>query len=60
MLRSGILGSSKNTKTNEVNMHGFCTYTFLRWLKVVLRIYINAKNGRYSIGRIMVGNFFLP
>ena len=38
MLRVGILGSSENTKTNEVNVHGFCTVTFFNWLKVGLRI----------------------
>ena len=27
-LGSGILGSSENTKTNEVNLYGICTDTF--------------------------------
>ena len=39
MLRSGILGSSENSKTNEVNLNDFCTYTFLNWLKVGIRIW---------------------
>ena len=34
MLRSGILGSSENTETNEVNLHGFWTDTFQKWIKL--------------------------
>ena len=30
ILRSQILGSSEITKTNLVNLHGFCTDTFLK------------------------------
>ena len=29
-LRSQILGSSEITKTNEVNLHGFCTDSFFK------------------------------
>ena len=42
-LSSGILGSSENSKTNEANLHGFCTDTFLNWRKVDLRIYLGKK-----------------
>ena len=34
MLRSGIPGSSENTETNEVNLHGFWTNTFQKWIKL--------------------------
>ena len=43
LLRFEILVSSENTMTNGVNMHGFCTDTFLNWIKV--------NNLSYSIGR---------
>ena len=33
------MGSSEITKTNEVNLHGFCTDSFLKWLKLGLRVY---------------------
>ena len=39
MLRSQILGSFEITKTNEVNLHTFCTDSFLKWLKLGLRVY---------------------
>ena len=58
MLRSGILGSSENTKTNEVNMHGFCTDTFLNCLKVGLRIYLCKQKCIHSIGRTLVEHVF--
>ena len=56
MLRSGIQGSSENTKTNGVNPRGFCTDTFLNWLIVGLSKYScktkkKKKNLSYSIGR---------
>ena len=41
-LRSQILGSFEITKTNEVNMHGFCTDSFFKWLiklNLGLRVY---------------------
>ena len=40
MLRSDILRSSENTKTNGVNMRGFFTDTFFNWLKVGLSKYL--------------------
>ena len=39
MLRSQIPGSFEFTKTNEVNLHDFCTDSFLKWLKLSLRVY---------------------
>ena len=38
--RSGILGSAEITKTNEVNLHGFCADAFLILLKLGLRVYL--------------------
>ena len=33
-LRSQVLGSFEITKTNEVNLHGFCTDSFLKLFKI--------------------------
>ena len=39
-LRSQILGLSEITKTNKVNLHGFCTDTFFfKWFKLDLKVY---------------------
>ena len=37
-LRSQILGSFEINKTNEVKLHGFCTHSFSKWLKLGLRV----------------------
>ena len=49
MLRSGILGSSGNTKTNEVNLHVFFTDTSFNWLKVGLSKYLCKKTKTVTV-----------
>ena len=58
--RSGILCLSENTKTNEENLHGFSTDTFLKWPHAGLRGYsCNTKQeNSYSIGRTLVEHVF--
>ena len=61
MLRSQILGSFESTKTNEVNLHGFCTNSILKWLRLGLRVYECKKNDKkckHSIGRTLVQHVF--